>query len=142
MPRQTLAWTYVAGFGVGKSWPSTPPMVVGSRRKPPPCFPDVNMRLGLISTGLADPRSESGVHQLDCQSLGSKKVGEVRVGLTLTTASLSVDPEQGIAFPVAKKTLWELSSTMTPPGAHTLPAPEGVRNTFSELTPSVGTPAT
>src|ERR1700674_207483 len=104
-----------------------PPRLGGSRRKPPPRVPAMNMRLGLIRTGLADPRSESGLHQLACQSLGSKKVGVVRVGLTLTIASLSVDPAQGIAFPVGKKTLWEVSSTTIPPAAHTLSAPEGVR---------------
>ena len=102
----------------------------------------MNMRLGLIRRGLADPRSESGLHQLASQSSGSKKVGEPSVGFTLTTASLSDEPEQGIAFPVAKKTLCETSSTTMPPGAHTLSAPEGVLNTFDALTPSVGTPTT
>ena len=100
------------------------------------------MRLGLISKGLADPRSESGLHQLDCQSLGSKNVGEVNVGLTRTTASLRLEPAHGIALPVAKKTLCELSSITTPPGAQTLSAPDGVWNTVDELTPSVGTPTT
>src|ERR1700694_1766403 len=119
-----------------------PPRLVGLTRKPPPCFPDVNMRLELMSTGLGDPHSEAGPQQLACQSFGSKKVGEVRVGLSLTTESLSVAPEQGIAFPVAKKTLPETSSTRIPPAAHRLSAPDGVRQTLTALTPSVGAPTT
>src|SRR4029077_17603787 len=119
-----------------------PPRLVGLTRKPPPCFPDVNARLGLISTGLADPRSESGPHQLDCQSLGWKNVPEVRVGFSLITESLRVAPEQGIAFPVANMMLPEASSTRIPPAAQTLSAPDGVRQTLTALTPSVGTPNT
>ena len=78
------------------------------------------MRFGLISSGLADPRSESGAHQLGAQSLGWKEVGDVSVGLNLITESLN--PSQGIALPTEMKTLLEVSSTTTPPAAQT-PAP-------------------
>src|SRR6266849_8952027 len=85
--------------------------LAGLTRNPPPCLPAVNIKVGLMSTGLADPRSESGPHQLDCQSCGSKKLGEPSVGVNLTTASLYVDPPQGSAFPVATKMNCEVSST-------------------------------
>ena len=100
------------------------------------------MRVGLIKTGLADPRSESGPHQFVCQSSGWKNVGDVRVGLSRTMESLMDAPLQGIALPVAKKTLWEELSTSTPPAAHTLSALEGVLKTLFRALPAVGTPTT
>src|SRR5437667_450190 len=84
------------------------------------------------------PALQSGEAQAALQGLK----GEVNVGLTRTTASLRLEPARGIALPVAKKTLCELSSITTPPGAQTLSAPDGVWNTVDELTPSVGTPTT
>ena len=79
---------------------------------------------------------------MDCQSSGWKNVGDVRVGLTLTTESLIDAPLQGIAFPVAKKTSWDELSTSTPPAAHTLSAPEGVLKTLLAVLPAVGTATT
>src|SRR5258708_40117761 len=101
------------------------------------------MRFGLIITGLADPRSESGRDQFGSQSFGSKKVGEVRVELSLTTASLRVDPAQGIALPVATNTLLVTSSTTTPPAAQ-IPAPpdDGVWKTGCVPVPLAGTATT
>src|SRR6267142_2400715 len=94
-----------------------------------PRFPAMNMRVGLINTGLAEPRSESGLHQLPCQSGGWKYVGEARVrpAVCLTIASLMVAPAQGIALPVGMKTLVLTSSMTTPPGDQTLSACDAVR---------------
>jgi hypothetical protein len=63
------------------------------------------------------------------------------VGLSLTTASLIDDPAHGIALPVATNTLWETSSTNTPPAAHMPEAPDGVWKTLV-VPPAVGTPST
>src|SRR5690348_15973941 len=102
MPWHTSAPTY--GDCAGYSWPSVPPRLFGFRRKPWPYLPEVNMRFGLIRTGLAEPRSLSGTHQLSCQSAGWKAVGEPRAELVPITESLLMAPSHGIALPVAKKT--------------------------------------
>ena len=103
----------------------------------------MNIRPGLINTGLAEPRSESGLHQLACQSGGVKYVGvgRERVAVCLTIASLMVEPLQGIAFPVGMKTFVVESSITTPPGDHTLSACEGVLKTIGAA-PLVGTATT
>src|ERR1700737_4465990 len=101
----------------------------------------MNMRLELSSTGLAEPRSESGPHQLACQSLGWNELVAVKVGLNLTTASLRTAVEQFFALPVEKKMLWETSSTTTPPPAQ-MPSPnDGVWKTIV-VPPAVGTAIT
>jgi hypothetical protein len=87
----------------------------------------VNIKLGLMITGVADPRSKSGPHQLEDQSWGWKKeVAAPSVAAVRITESLLTAPEHGIAFPVAKKTLPVLSSTSTPPAAQTPSPVEGV----------------
>ena len=103
----------------------------------------MNIRPGLINTGLAEPRSESGLHQLACQSGGVKYVGvgRERVAVCLTIASLMVEPLQGIAFPVGMKTFVVESSITTPPGDHTLSACEGVLKTIGAA-PLVGAATT
>src|SRR5690348_16930824 len=99
-----------------------PPRAAGLSRKPCPNLPDMNMSDGLMRTGLVEPRSESGPHQLLCQSSGWKLLRPPSVALVSTTESLSCAPEQGIALPVEKKT-WPVESSITmPPAAHD-PAP-------------------
>ena len=95
-------------------------------RNPCPYLPVVNIRLGLISTGLTDPRSRSGPHQCALQSRGWKNVGDPRVELVRMTESLLMAPPHGMALPVAKNTLLVVSSMTTPPPAQMPSACEGV----------------
>src|ERR1700730_6911708 len=72
LPKQTSAWEYAAGLGVGKRWASIPPKLFALSRIPPPNLPAWNSRLELMSIGPADPRSSSLLHQFGCQSCGTK----------------------------------------------------------------------
>src|SRR2546428_12609956 len=149
LPRQTLASEYAAGFGVGKSCPPTPPRLVGSKRKPVPHLPAWKRRFGLMSSGAAEPRSWSFLHQLNSQSGGMKKSCSARVGERRTTASFSnwgAPPTSGLhplpmsPLPVAAKMVPVESSTTIPPAVQMpLPMP-GVWYTCRLVEPLVGTP--
>src|SRR5438477_1068351 len=97
-------------------------MLDGLIRNPWPYLPVVNMRLGLIRTGVTEPRSVSVEHQWESQSGGWNCAGDCSVLLVRMTESLSSDPPHGIALPVAKRTLLVESSTTTPPPAQ-IPSP-------------------
>ena len=99
-------------------------------------MPDWNASVELISTGVADPRSWSLMHQLSCQSSGMNASSCARVDERRTTASFSytgtpdwcpvwIGPwlhPLAVPLPLVSKTLPVESSTTTPPAAQK-PAP-------------------